>query len=87
MFFDKFVIARTTFSPVFPGVSWISLVTPLACVAHVHYLSLKSGRPVLRGKDASAAHPDCRRRRDFGAHLDDYPCRRTVAEWLRSHIR
>jgi hypothetical protein len=54
LFFDKFVIARTTFSLVFLGVSWTSLVISLACVAHVRYLNLKSGRLVLRGKDASA---------------------------------
>jgi hypothetical protein len=54
LFFDKLIIARTTLSLVLLGVSWISLVISLACVAHVRYLNLKSGRLVLRGKDASA---------------------------------
>jgi hypothetical protein len=48
LFFDKFLITRTTFSLVSLGVSWIALVTSIACVARVRYLNLKSGRLVLR---------------------------------------
>lgn len=54
LFFDKFLIARTTFSLVLLAVSWITLVASIACVARVRCLNLKSGRLVLRNDYDSA---------------------------------
>lgn len=56
LFFDKFIVTRTTLSLVLLGVSWITLVAAIACVARVRFLNLRSGQLALQDKfDAADA--------------------------------
>jgi hypothetical protein len=63
LFSDKFLTTRATFSLVFMGVSWATLVASIACIAHVRFLNLKSGQLALRDDYDSAAAIDTRSRK------------------------
>lgn len=60
LFLDKFLSVGSNWSLVALAVSWLALVSSIACVAHVRYLNLKSGRFALRGEYEAAEAIDVR---------------------------